>query len=180
MTAFSSSMQDKSRPLESTLCQAYLVDQIQTEAEVQRASVSDLTAGLGFLLAKAHYAMRRQLNRRMALHGIELPSEQCAVLMTLGLTGPVTQQGLAERLMKDKAGVSRLVKGMEEKGLIRRVHGINDRRANVIELTELGESRLSLIDTHLSEIRKDAVAEISAADLKACYWALIQIAANLE
>lgn len=98
---------------------------------------------LGELLGRAHYSMRRRLNRRMAGSGIELTGEQCMILLVPGCESKLIQQDLADRLFKDKTGISRLVSTMERKGLIQRTSTVEDRRNNFLELTDYGHSMVS-------------------------------------
>ncbi|EHQ05227.1 MAG: MarR family transcriptional regulator [Leptonema illini] len=135
---------------------------------------------LGYLLGRAHYSMRRRLNRRMASCGMELTSEQCLILVMLGCESQVNQQDLADRMFKDKTGISRLVSGMERKGLIQRTSTIEDRRNNFVQLTDFGRSTLSTIQKQLSEIRVEAREGIAEKDMETCRRVLQKLVDNLS
>lgn len=59
----------------------------------------------------------------------------------LHATGPLTQQGLADRLRLQKSTVSRLIDELCAGGLIARLENPADRRSVLLELTTLGAKR---------------------------------------
>jgi DNA-binding MarR family transcriptional regulator len=116
----------------------------------------------------------------MASCGMELTSEQCLILVMLGCESQVNQQDLADRMFKDKTGISRLVSGMERKGLIQRTSTIEDRRNNFVQLTDFGRSTLSTIQKQLSEIRVEAREGIAEKDMETCRRVLQKLVDNLS
>lgn len=147
---------------------------------VDRSRGCDVADPLGFLLGRAHYSMRRRLNRRIASCGMELTSEQCLILVMLGCEEQLNQQELADRLFKDKTGISRLVSGMERKGLLFRTSTIEDRRSNFVQLTDMGRSIVDGIMKEAAEIRKEASKGIAEEELIICQKVLQQMIDNLS
>lgn len=98
----------------------------------------------------------------------------------LGCESQVNQQDLADRMFKDKTGISRLVSGMERKGLIQRTSTIEDRRNNFVQLTDFGRSTLSTIQKQLSEIRVEAREGIAEKDMETCRRVLQKLVDNLS
>jgi len=71
--------------------------------------------------------------------GIDLTPEQFLLLDILWNQGSMSQQQMADTLMKDKNSITKLVDALETKGLVRRIPDTNDRRSNQLALTPLSE-----------------------------------------
>lgn len=138
------------------------------------------TDSLGYLMGKAHFAMRRSMNRRLFQSGLSISSEQCIVLISLGEEKNLRQQDLANRLSKDKTGISRIVCGMEKLGLVERNVIETDRRNFAVNLTKEGESILSLILDQVYQVHSNANKGISKEDIDVCKRVLNKIMSNLE
>ena len=76
----------------------------------------------------------------LKLHNIDLTPEQFLLLDLLWNKGPLSQQELADQLLKDKNSVTKLVDALERKGFVARRQNPNDRRSNTIILTEAATS----------------------------------------
>ena len=72
----------------------------------------------------------------LKFHNIDLTPEQFLLLDLLWNKGPLSQQELADSLLKDKNSVTKLVDALERKGFVARRQNPNDRRSNTIILTE--------------------------------------------
>lgn len=80
-----------------------------------------------------------------------LPPSQCRALVSLGVDGPVTVTGLAERLFLEKSSASRLVKGLGERGFARKRPTSSDERKVVVQLTESGARLHRKIQNELAQ-----------------------------
>ena len=76
------------------------------------------------------------MNSIFAEHGFNLTAEQFLVMDTLWDEGTMSQQALADLILKDKNSVTKRIDALERKGLVVRVVGENDRRQKMIHLTE--------------------------------------------
>lgn len=132
------------------------------------------------LVGRLHQVVRRALNRRLEQQGAGLTGEQALLLTMIARCPATTQQDLAERLSKDKAGVSRLLVGLEGRGLLERLSPIEDRRANAVTLTASGRSALRLIDAELLRLRAAAFDGISEKNAATCRRVLQAISENLD
>ena len=72
--------------------------------------------------------------------GVGLTPEQFLLIDLLWNQGPMTQQQLADAMLKDKNSVTKLIDALERKELVFRKQSLTDRRANVIFLTEKAET----------------------------------------
>ena len=92
----------------------------------------------------------------------------------------VVQQDMAERMGKDKSYILRLINAIEEDDLIKRVVNPDDRRKNILVITEKG---LLLLDRFLkieNELLKDLQQEISPDEMDIFYKVIAQIQHNAE
>ncbi len=93
-------------------------------------------------LARLIGGVRRQIRGRVAKvlgqRDVSLPEWQ--VIANVRWQGAMTQAALAEHIGMHAAGVSRLLDGLEGRGLIRRVADADDRRCITVHLTARGEA----------------------------------------
>jgi MarR family transcriptional regulator, organic hydroperoxide resistance regulator len=73
------------------------------------------------------------------LEPYNLAPEQNLVMMLLWEKDGLTQNEIAEQLIKDKTNIARMVFNLEQKGFIRRVCPENNRRSLIVYLTEEGK-----------------------------------------
>lgn len=71
---------------------------------------------------------------------IKISTEQLGLLHAISIKEEdVIQKDMAEVMGKDKSAILRLIDSLEEKGLVRRVADIKDRRKNYLMVTKLGQ-----------------------------------------
>jgi DNA-binding MarR family transcriptional regulator len=74
----------------------------------------------------------------LQVEGIDITTEQWSVLACLWEKDKVTQQALCTLTAKDKPSMTRLIDKLEKRNLVTRVSDNNDRRINLIHLTDAG------------------------------------------
>jgi DNA-binding MarR family transcriptional regulator len=110
-----------------------------------------LGARLGYLLKHAQLRLAGHAGPALARFGLD--ARELAVLAVLAAGRPLSQLEAARRLGVDRTTMVALVDTLEGKGLVRRRRSEEDRRRNVVELTE-----------HGSRVRSDAEAAREAAE----------------
>ena len=110
----------------------------------------ELTGRLGYLLKHAQQRLA-ELNA-VALAPYGLGGRELAVLLVLADCEPASQQQAAQRLGIDRTTMVGLLDALEEKGLVTRHPHADDRRKNVVELTEGGRDTLR----HATQAADDA------------------------
>lgn len=98
----------------------------------------DLKLIFAILNGKVSAAIYRQLQRHFSEAGLALTPEQWTVLLYLSEQDGVSQQQLCEATYKEKPAMSHLLDSMERNGLVRRLVNPQDRRSNLIHLTQRG------------------------------------------
>jgi DNA-binding MarR family transcriptional regulator len=138
----------------------------------------DLSRNFGFILNDVARLLRTAFDRRVKSLG--LTRSQGWVLNHLFRNNGVTQSELAEILQVEKATLGRLLDRLEAKGWVRRENHADDRRAKRVFLTEEVESALRAMRAAAADLRRDALAGLSAEDQTRFVDALLAIKANLS
>ena len=108
-----------------------------------------------FITGKATTAIARRLQKNFKLAGIEITIEQWSVLYHLWKEDGQSQQQLCEATFRDKPSITRLVDNLEKAQMVKRVAAKNDRRINLIFLTnearELQDNTMEVANQTLNE-----------------------------
>ncbi len=92
-----------------------------------------------FIITKTGAAYRQQLANAFAANGFsEISPDYYIVLEKLWETDNLSIGTLAQKVCKDSASVSRMVDGMSQKGLLKRVKNESDSRFSNVILTKKG------------------------------------------
>jgi len=138
----------------------------------------DLSRNFGFILHDVARLLRTTFDRRVRELG--LTRSQWWVLNHLFRNNGVTQSELAEILEVEKPTLGRLLDRLEQKGWVRREADANDRRAKRVFLTKEVEPAIKTMRSAAAEMRRDAVAGLSAEQQERFVDSLLTIKANLS
>ncbi|GAB3450681.1 MarR family winged helix-turn-helix transcriptional regulator [Actinophytocola sediminis] len=105
-------------------------------------SRTELTENLVYLLKHAQLRMAELTTEALAPHGID--GRELGVLLAVAGHQPTSQQQAAHRLGIDRTTMVAMLDTLEAKGLVSRHPDAEDRRRNVVELTESGQDTLRL------------------------------------
>jgi DNA-binding MarR family transcriptional regulator len=137
----------------------------------------DLSRNFGFLLTDVARLMRTIYDRRVKSLG--LTRSQWWVLNHLFRGDGVTQTELADTLEIEKPTLGRLLDRLEAKGWVRREADARDGRVWRFYLTAEVEPALRTLRTVAAELRRDALAGLSAAEREQFVDTLLGIRSNL-
>jgi DNA-binding MarR family transcriptional regulator len=133
-----------------------------------------------FITGVASTAIARRLQKNFKQNGVEITIEQWSVLYHLWKQDGVNQQDLCNATFRDKPSITRLVDNLEKLKLVKRVSSKEDRRRNLIYLTEparkLQEQTMELANQTLNE----ALEGVSPVDIELCKAVLQQVYDNLK
>src|SRR5215218_2712706 len=93
-----------------------------------------------FITGMASTAVARRLQKNFKQAGIEVTIEQWSVLYHLWKEDGLSQQELCNRSFRDKPSITRLVDNLEKLKLVKRVPSKDDRRINLIYLTDTAQA----------------------------------------
>jgi DNA-binding MarR family transcriptional regulator len=129
---------------------------------------------LGYLLKHAQLRMNELNTRALAPYGIN--GRELAVLLVLAGNEPASQQQAAQRLGVDRTTMVALLDALEDKGLLSRHPHAEDRRRNVVELTETGQAVLAKASGASDEAEREFLAPLdpqTARQLRAALRTLV-------
>ncbi|WP_111645575.1 MarR family winged helix-turn-helix transcriptional regulator [Paranoxybacillus vitaminiphilus] len=139
-----------------------------------------LDDSLGYKLFQASRLMTNRLNQNFKDNGFYLTHEQWQILSRLYEKDGQTQNQLALLNEKDQPSVSRLIDNMIKSGLVKRVSHPQDRRVNLIYLTEKAKEIEEPLKMLACKTIQEASLGIEAEDLAKCLNILDKIRENLK
>jgi DNA-binding MarR family transcriptional regulator len=91
-----------------------------------------------FLMSKAEHALKNYLKREFISSGVWLSPAQAGILFSLKISNGLSMNQLSQIISIDNAAITRHIDILEHEGLVKRDSDINDRRKNIICITEKG------------------------------------------
>jgi MarR family transcriptional regulator, transcriptional regulator for hemolysin len=137
-------------------------------------SQTTIHAEIGFLMRRIVRLWRREVDQALADHGL---SQATAVpLLVLSRWGKCARQGvLAEEMGIEGPSLVRLIDLLQAEGLVERRVDPTDRRAKMLHLTAIGETKADEINRVLRRVRAYLLKDISSEDLAVTFEALRSI-----
>jgi DNA-binding MarR family transcriptional regulator len=89
---------------------------------------------------------------------------QLAALATLDAFGAISQAELCRRTNIDRSDMNAVVNALEAEEIVTRVTDPDDRRQNIVDLTEMGKTRFERLKAGLAEAEARALAPLAPAD----------------
>ena len=129
------------------------------------------------------YLLKRALVDLEDLHRVHLgplgiDGRELAVLLLLEAREPGSQQQAAARLGVDRTSMVGLLDGLEAKGLVERHTDREDRRRNVIAITDSGHRTLDKAVRASDKAERQLLDQLSAADQKHLRALLTRVSAG--
>lgn len=105
-------------------------------------------------------AVRRRFEAEAQKEGLTLP--QYNVLRILrGARGPLPTMEIAERMVEETPGITRIVNALEQNGLIRREQWPGDRRQVLCQITPAGLRVLETLDPAMDQLDDTTTGTLS-------------------
>jgi DNA-binding MarR family transcriptional regulator len=139
-----------------------------------------LNKQVGVFLNLVHCQFKQFLNSVFQKHGFNLTPEQYLVMDTLWDEGVLSQQQIADILLKDKNSVTKLIDALENKGLVKRIADLKDRRLNKIHLTDKAVSLKDDITVIAIETTNAIIKDIPKEDLIRFVKVLNKMSENMD
>lgn len=128
----------------------------------------------------ANTAITRRLQKNFRQAGLEITIEQWSVLYHLWENDGLSQQDLCNLTYRDKPSITRLVDNLEKQKLVKRSVSKEDRRKNIVTLTEhafaLQTSTFELANKTMDE----ALTGIKETDILIIKEVLHKVFTNLQ
>jgi DNA-binding MarR family transcriptional regulator len=132
-----------------------------------------------FITGMASTALARRLQKNFKQDGIEVTIEQWSVLYHLWKEDGLSQQELCNRSFRDKPSITRLVDNLEKLRLVKRVPSKDDRRINLIYLTEAAQTLQDHTMNMANQTLNEALEGVSKEDVELCKAVLLKVYENL-
>ncbi len=145
----------------------------QMEARMDRTKMA------GHLIRRLHQQSTQVFQAQTEAAGIELTSVQFAALDAIARQPGIDQASLAATIGFDRATIGGVIDRLENKGLVERVVGAQDRRARQLHLTAVGKQLLLACRPVVVALQADILAPLSRAE-RAAFLALAQKALGLD
>lgn len=136
----------------------------------------DAHQSIGHQMAKLMQAMRREVEVRIAEHG--LTDAQWKPLWILKTRETATAVELAREIDMDAGAVTRLVDRLEAKGLVERLRSEADRRVVHLRLTRAGDKACEQVPHVLAGVNNDFLQGFTESEWKQLRELLARMAAN--
>jgi DNA-binding MarR family transcriptional regulator len=133
-----------------------------------------------FITGAASTAVGRRLQKNFKQAGFEVTIEQWSVLYHLWKEEGLSQQELCERSFRDKPSITRLVDNLEKLKLVKRKASKDDRRKNLIELTDAARQLQEMTMEVANQTLNEALAGVSKDDIELCKAVLAKVYDNLK
>jgi MarR family transcriptional regulator for hemolysin len=134
---------------------------------------------IGATLAPLRWAIVNPIKARLRQHGIVYPLEQLIILKVIrDHNSSLVQQEIAEMMGKDKSVILRMVDALESEGFIHRVVDTNDRRRNILALTETGNELIERFMEIEEQVSIDLMEGLTEDELNTFYKVIEQIKTN--
>ena len=139
-----------------------------------------LSKQIGVFLNFVHNRCKQNVNEAFENAGFNITAEQFLLLDTLWTEGAISQQRIADVMLKDKNSVVKLVDSLESRGLVRRATNPKDRRQNIIRTTPKADKMQEALTKISLETLASITAGISEEDLETVISVLDAMAANMD
>ncbi|HSC54819.1 MAG TPA: MarR family transcriptional regulator [Phnomibacter sp.] len=127
----------------------------------------------------ANTALARRLQKYFRENNLDLTVEQWSVLVHLWKTDGVSQQELCNKTYRDKPSITRLVDNLERMNMVKRVASNEDRRINLIYLTDEAIALREITMRLAHQTLLDGLEGVSSEDIEVTRRVLTQVYENL-
>jgi MarR family transcriptional regulator, organic hydroperoxide resistance regulator len=138
-----------------------------------------LKNSLGHMMGRISRSILSQLQKSFIAAGCDLSVEQWLLLVHLRDWDGQIHQQLAQGTYRDKTTISRLLDGLEKRGLVERVPDAADRRQKRVRIMPEGRQLIKKLKPLALKIQNKAMEDIAIEDIDACRKILSRIYHNI-
>jgi DNA-binding MarR family transcriptional regulator len=128
----------------------------------------------------ASTAIARRLQKHFRQAGLEITIEQWSILYHLWLQDCLSQQELCTRTFRDKPSITRLIDNLEKQKLVNRIASKEDRRKNLVCLTEAAKNLQTLTVELANQTMDEALYGVGKDEIETVKKVLYQVYDNLN
>jgi DNA-binding MarR family transcriptional regulator len=128
----------------------------------------------------ASTAVARKLQKSFRNAGVDITIEQWTVLYHLWKEDCLSQQELCNRTYRDKPSITRLIDNLERQKLLKRASHKNDRRINLVCLTDAGRALQNTTLELANQTMDEALQGVKREDIEIVKNVLQKVYDNLN
>ena len=128
----------------------------------------------------ASIAVARRLQKNFRQAGLEITIEQWSILYHLWKEDCLSQQELCNRTFRDKPSITRLIDNLEKQKLVKRVASKDDRRKNLVCLTDAARNLQQTTIDIANQTMNEALVDVNKDDIEIVKKVLQQVYDNLK
>lgn len=128
-------------------------------------SLGPIEGAIAFRIYRVSRLLRMGLLKGLEAQGLGITPEQYFMLYRLLLKDGVPQVELADNTLGDYPNITRMIDGLEKKGLVERTPDQSDRRKYLIKLTDAGRARMDRVVPFILEERERLFHSFSDEEL---------------
>lgn len=138
---------------------------------------NEMPETLGFMIIFTGKMLLKNINTDFASLNSEITFEQMGLLYYISKNKKknIIQQDIADLMNKTKSAVLRTLDILEEKKFLKREEMLNDRRKNVIQLTNKGCKVINKMHEKFLEMEEELIKEFTKNEQKICTSVLLKI-----
>ena len=125
-----------------------------------------LALALGRSVTEMRSRTRQFIQARIKSNKLNITYEMLEVLICLWEKDGINQQEIADKIIKEKASMTYLIDNLVKRGLVKRTEDENDRRNNLIQLTEDGKGLQDKLLPWAMDMYSSAAAGLTAESIK--------------
>jgi DNA-binding MarR family transcriptional regulator len=119
---------------------------------------------VGYLLARSRAKLARALDVELACHGITHAQGSIILMLCSGRFSTAAE--LARELYVDSASMTRILDRLQKRGMLTRMHRVDDRRIIDLRLTEEGKRLGQALPELYSQVLNRSFERFSAAEIR--------------
>jgi DNA-binding MarR family transcriptional regulator len=128
----------------------------------------------------ASTAVARRLQKNFRAAGLEVTIEQWSILYHLWKEDCLSQQELCTRTFRDKPSITRLIDNLEKQKLVKRVSSAEDKRINMVCLTDAARNMQEKTLEIANETMDEALIGVSKDEIDMVKNVLQKVYDNLK
>lgn len=127
----------------------------------------DIEDSIAYRIHRAARILRKHFLKMTERAGVDLTPEQWFCVNKLRLRGELSQNQIADSILEDHANITRLVVGLEKKGMVSRRRDPEDNRRVLVSLTGKGQDVHDRMAETVEDVRADLFDGLSDRQLRA-------------
>ncbi len=137
-------------------------------------------SSLGRLTQQVSKGLGKLLEYKFLQAGYNISAAQWTVISYLNSSGKATQKQIGRSMKVNKVMIKRIVDSLESEGYLKRIPANEDRRYNIVELTNKGKLLYSELVPYAEMTLNEVCEQIDNTEIQNCLGTLSKIANKIK